>query len=168
MLHSPRFTCDCAPGYHGRRCDQPIKSCRGYVSGSYDPPVSGHYTIVDDENQPFPVFCNFAKSADNITVSWTLIQSYKFGEKSGFRKSFFRNDRCRRLECTPYRTILQNGLKTQVDILTVSGSKCMNVDIPCGDEKGNKFGEDNFGRYQNGCVNPAHRCSMSDLSTTQA
>ena len=28
-------------------------------------------------------------------------------------------------------------------------------------------GEDNFGRYSNKCVNPAHRCSMSDLSTTQ-
>ncbi|XP_028418023.1 uncharacterized protein LOC114542762 [Dendronephthya gigantea] len=248
ILHKPRFTCDCAPGYHGSRCDQPIKSCRGYVSGSYDPPVSGHYTIMDDENQPFRVVCNFVKSADNITVSWTLIQSYQFGKSVEFQKPFLRNDpknattpnwefyrlskarmhsiqndsskwrmTCRYDIDSLNKTDYIEGLKTQVDIITFTGFKCMNVEfvnvrgnecstsgatncrafliqkddnltlpfhhdsfkshnkncsynpssIPCHNHKGKKYGEDNFGRYKNNCVNPAHRCSMSDLSTTQ-
>ena len=94
ILHSPRFTCDCPPGYRGNRCEQPIKSCRGYVDNSdHDPPASGNYTIMDEKNQTLRVFCNFVKSTDNVTVSWTLIQSYRFEKKikKEFQKAFFQD-----------------------------------------------------------------------------
>ena len=86
IWHSPRFKCTCAPGYRGNRCQEPIKSSRGYFREN-PLPTSGNYTIIDDDNQPFQVFCNF-----NATTSWTLIQSYQLEEKAEFRKPFFTND----------------------------------------------------------------------------
>ncbi|XP_028391314.1 uncharacterized protein LOC114516132 isoform X2 [Dendronephthya gigantea] len=244
ILHSPRFTCDCPPGYRGNRCKQPIKSCRGYVKASgHDPPASGNYTIMDHDNKPFQVFCNFVKmSVSDTTVSWTLIQSYRFENKTEFKAPFF-NDNPKNAEDPNWesyrlslsrmksiqkdsskwrmtcrfdtdglnKTDYMEGLKSQVDILTYNASDCMNVEFinvrgyecavgncqafliqkfnrpfhhdsyrsgkkkcsnshtgnKCSADNSGNNGEDNFGRYQDGCVNPDHRCSKNKVSTTQ-
>ena len=96
ILHSPRFTCVCAPGYRGNHCEQPIKSCHGYIGGTADhangnnAPASGKYTIIDDMDKPFQVFCDFNRwTFDGTIMSWTLIQSYQLRNKDDFqRKSF--------------------------------------------------------------------------------
>ena len=85
-LNSPdkpwkRFACKCPGGYHGNNCDQPIRSCREYASGS---PVSGKYKVVDYEGTMYEVFCHFG--ADGTI---TLVQSYSF-EKSSRSDSPFR------------------------------------------------------------------------------
>ena len=91
ILHSPRFTCACAPGFHGNRCEQPIKSCRGYMNNNDNTSnIPGQYTIIDEMNKPFQVFCDFSWSWNRAAmISWTLVQSYQFQNKNMFQKSFF-------------------------------------------------------------------------------
>ena len=88
ILHSPRFQCDCAPGYRGNKCEQPIKSCREHYNSS-NVPALGIYTIIDN-NKPFRVFCHFSpdRNITNETIAWTLVQSFKLGNKSEFQRSF--------------------------------------------------------------------------------
>ena len=150
IWHSPRFKCTCALGYRGNRCQEPIKSCRGYFL-----PTSGNYTIIDDDNQPFQVFCNF-----NATTSWTLIQSYQLEEKAEFRKPFFTNDpknaeipnwlsyrlskvrmQSIQRDSSRWRMTCQydtdglnytdyvEGLKVRLDILTLVYSRCIKVEF---------------------------------------
>lgn len=89
ILHSPRFQCDCAPGYRGNRCEQPIKSCREYYNSS-NTPALGIYTIMDDVNKPFRVFCHFSpdRTIANKTIAWTLVQSFKLENKADFQEPF--------------------------------------------------------------------------------
>jgi hypothetical protein len=92
ILHSPRFTCACASGFHGTHCEHPIKSCRGYTDNVTEVPPSGNYTIIDDTNKPFQVFCDFSWNWNReARVSWTLIQSYQFQNKTMFQKPFYRD-----------------------------------------------------------------------------
>ena len=64
-------------------CQQPIRSCRGYINGTRIP---GKYTIVDDTMAPFEVFCDFDQ---NTTMAWTLIQSYRLQYKRTFTTAFW-------------------------------------------------------------------------------
>ena len=68
----------CSPGYTGERCEQPIKSCRGYGNESR---VPGNYTLIDGDLRPFQVFCDFDT---NSSMTWTLILSYKLKYKIEF------------------------------------------------------------------------------------
>ena len=89
ILHSPRFQCDCAPGYRGNKCEQPIKSCREHYNNSKIP-AFGIYTIIDNNNKPFRVFCHFSpdRTITTETIAWTLVQSFKLENEKNFRKSF--------------------------------------------------------------------------------
>ena len=70
----------CISGYTGKHCDQKIRSCRGYGNGTR---VSGNYTVFDDNNSTFEVFCDFDR---NTSMSWTLIQSYTLDNNDVFTK----------------------------------------------------------------------------------
>ena len=87
LLPSPssqkRFACNCPNGYQGERCEQPIKSCRGYSNTGR---VPGNYTVIDGDLRPFQVFCDFDS---NSSTTWTLIQSYKLKNKEEFRGKTF-------------------------------------------------------------------------------
>ena len=73
-----RFACNCPNGYQGERCEQPIKSYRGYSNGSR---VPGNYTVIDGDLRPFQVFCDFDS---NSSMTWTLIQSVKLKYREEF------------------------------------------------------------------------------------
>ena len=64
-----RFYCKCPVGYTGYRCQQPIRSCRGYSDGNR---VAGKYTVIGVDKMSYEVFCDFD---DNSTMTWTLVQS---------------------------------------------------------------------------------------------
>ena len=87
-LNSPqqpwkRFTCECPDGYHGDNCDQPIRSCSGYLDVRHK---SGMYKVVDYNNSVYEVYCHFDSNA-----AWTLVQSYSFANRSlrQFKKPLF-------------------------------------------------------------------------------
>ena len=84
---SPRFKCECAPGYVGNICQNIAKSCRDYAKGTRKP---GMYKIFN-RRSPISVFCDF----DNDTgMAWTLIQTYAYQYNSMFKNlSFYTNDR---------------------------------------------------------------------------
>ena len=69
-----RFTCECPGGYHGDNCDQPIRSCGGYLDVSRE---SGMYKVVDSGNSVYEVYCHFDSG-----IAWTLVQSYSFANRS--------------------------------------------------------------------------------------
>ena len=83
---TPRFKCNCPPGYAGNLCQHEVKSCRGYNNGSRIP---GKYKIFDDNMELFDVFCDFDL---NSTNAWTLIQSYEFQNKKTFAQKIFPMD----------------------------------------------------------------------------
>ncbi len=69
-----RFTCECPDGYHGDNCDQPIRSCGGYL---HVPRESGIYKVVDSDGSEYKVYCHFDSDG-----AWTLIQSFSFANGS--------------------------------------------------------------------------------------
>ena len=98
LLPSPssekRFRCKCAdgykgdhcedtcePGYKGQFCNQPIRSCKSYGKRSR---VPGKYTVLNVNDKPFKVFCDFDNTS---SMTWTLIQSYQLKNKSNIKGS---------------------------------------------------------------------------------
>ena len=77
-----RYTCECKPGYSGVDCNEPIRSCGGYLNGFRK---SGKHIIVDSGNTIYEVYCHFDSDG-----AWTLVQSSDFqnhtSELSAFRK----------------------------------------------------------------------------------
>ena len=78
-----RFTCECRDGFGGENCDQPIKSCAGYLGVRWK---SDKYIVVDSQNSTYEVYCHFDSNA-----AWTLVQSYSDGSRSleQFQKPLF-------------------------------------------------------------------------------
>ena len=84
-----RYTCECKPGYSGVECNQPIRSCGGYLNNGIR--ESGIHKIVDSGNTFYEVYCHFDSDG-----AWTLVQSYNFGNHitnpSAFRKPLTEDD----------------------------------------------------------------------------
>ena len=80
-----RFTCECPDGYHGDNCDEPIRSCEWYWD---DGEESGKYKVVDSNNSVFEAYCYFNF---DFRFAWTLVQSYRFANRSleQFKKPLF-------------------------------------------------------------------------------
>ena len=64
-----RFDCKCPDGYTKSRCQQPIRSCRGYSDGNR---AAGKYSVIGVDKMSYEVFCDFDNSS---TMTWTLVQS---------------------------------------------------------------------------------------------
>ena len=79
---SVRYNCSCAQKFIGRHCEFERKSCQAYKAAGERSP--GLYTIIDDSNQSFQVFCDF-ESEPGFT--WNLIQSFSFSNKDLFNVS---------------------------------------------------------------------------------
>ena len=79
----PRFRCKCRPGYKGKLCQDPIKSCRGYINGGR---IAEKYKVLDDNMKLFEVFCDFDT---NSKMAWTLIQSYQLQNNDQFKNQPF-------------------------------------------------------------------------------
>lgn len=76
---SKRYRCKCLKGYTGQHCENLIRSCRGYGNGKR---IAGSYAVLDANNNPFEVFCDFEGSSN---MTWTLIQSYSLENKNIFQ-----------------------------------------------------------------------------------
>lgn len=89
-VNKRRFNCTCAPGFAGHRCHVPsLQSCQE-VKVFYKVRPNGVYSIVDERNNVFPVYCDFTSETG---FTWTLIQSYSLQNKAKFKgKSFFHHD----------------------------------------------------------------------------
>ena len=87
---------ECAPGYAGKLCERKIKSCKdiAWARNCSNLPSPEIYTILDDNLNPFKVFCDFEKQNSTIW-SWTLVQSYALYENDKFLWSSFVKDRSR-------------------------------------------------------------------------
>ena len=70
-----RFSCQCPQPYTGPRCEQPIRSCRGYKNGSR---TSGIHKILDNNGTSVKVYCDFDSTT---SLTWTLLQSHDRGMK---------------------------------------------------------------------------------------
>ena len=65
-----RFSCQCPQPYTGSRCEQPVRSCRGYKNG---PRTSGIHKILDNNGTSVKVYCDFDST---MSLAWTLLQSH--------------------------------------------------------------------------------------------
>lgn len=143
----------CATGYTGPRCQQRIRSCKGYKETNHS---SGKYYVFDADMKLFQVYCDFDK---NSSLVWTLIQSHQLQFNPEFKRSFARNrpvnpntpswDQYRltkprmasiqqdsskwRISCnyessgTVYRDYVRVS-NAQVNILTFNGHSCVEVE----------------------------------------
>ena len=84
-----RFNCTCPPGFTGHRCQFPLRSCKDVmVTNRFL--INGIYNIMDQYNNSFPVYCDFASEPN---AAWTLIQSHSFQNNDAFKlKPFYLHD----------------------------------------------------------------------------
>ena len=68
---SVRYNCSFPAKFMGRHCEFDRKSCQAYKAAGES--KSGLYTIIDDSNQSFQVFCDFDSEPG---FAWNLIQSF--------------------------------------------------------------------------------------------
>ena len=86
-----RFNCSCPRGFTGHRCQIPPlpRSCKDIMllnSGK----VNGIYNILDQNNNSFPVYCDFNSEPG---AAWTLIQSHSLQNNAVFKnKAFYLHD----------------------------------------------------------------------------
>ena len=73
MGNKRRFSCLCRPGFYGGLCEATNpRSCADFMVESVKP-LSGEYSIVDDNGKPFPVYCDFDSEPG---FAWTMIVSF--------------------------------------------------------------------------------------------
>ena len=83
-----RFHCSCLHGYTGTLCQKPPTSCKDYYKTGAN--TTGNYSIVDQQNQPMTVYCDFSSEPGFV---WTLIQSQSLANKASFQfKPFYLTD----------------------------------------------------------------------------
>ena len=82
---SVRYNCSCSQKFIGRHCEFERKSCQAYKAAGER--SSGLYTIIDDSNQSFQVFCDFESEPG---FAWNLIQSFSLSNKNLFKVSSVR------------------------------------------------------------------------------
>ena len=82
---SVRYNCSCAETFFGRHCEFERKSCQAYKAAGER--KSGLYTIIDDSNRSFQVFCDFDSEPG---FAWNLIQSFSLSNKHLFMVSSVR------------------------------------------------------------------------------
>ena len=76
-----RYNCSCPTKFIGRHCEK-RKSCQAYKAAGEK--SSGLYTITDDTDQSFQVFCDFDSEPG---FAWNLIQSFSLSKKDIFGAS---------------------------------------------------------------------------------
>ena len=76
-----RFKCKCLDGFHGDRCERPIKSCNDVYNEVSK--VSGVYKVRDSKLASYEVYCNFDL---DVNVTWTLVQSYSLKNSTLFSR----------------------------------------------------------------------------------
>ena len=82
---SVRHNCSCSQKFFGRHCEFERKSCQAYKAAGER--SSGLYTIIDDSNRSFQVFCDFESESG---FAWNLIQSFSLSNKDCFKVSSVR------------------------------------------------------------------------------
>ena len=88
-VNKRRFNCTCPPGFSGHKCQITLRSCKDVVVFK-NVKVNGIYNIMDQNNDSFPVYCDFGSEPG---MAWTLIQSHSFQNNNAFRrKPFFLHD----------------------------------------------------------------------------
>ncbi|CAH3028432.1 unnamed protein product [Porites evermanni] len=83
---SVRYNCSCPEKFIGRHCEFERKSCQAYKTAGET--SSGLYTIIDDSNQSFQVFCDFASEPG---FAWNLIQSFRLSQTQNIIFSGYTN-----------------------------------------------------------------------------
>ena len=78
---SVRYNCSCPAKFIGRHCEK-RKSCQAYRAAGET--SSGLYTITDDSDLSFQVFCDFDSEPG---FAWNLIQSFSLSKKDIFGAS---------------------------------------------------------------------------------
>ena len=67
-----RYRCTCAQGFSGYKCQIRLPRSFKDVMVLENATSTGIYNIVDEDNKPFPVYCDFGSES---RAAWTLIQS---------------------------------------------------------------------------------------------
>ena len=88
-VNNRRFNCTCPPGFTGYKCHvvRPSRSCKDVMVMSGIQPANGVFSLVDDKDIAFPVYCDFNSEPG---AAWTLIQSHALSNNHQFKnKPFF-------------------------------------------------------------------------------
>ena len=78
---SVRYNCSCLTPFVGKHCEiQLRKSCLSQRAAGFN--TSGLYTVIDDSNRTFQVFCDFNSEPG---FAWNLIESFSLSNKNLFQ-----------------------------------------------------------------------------------
>ena len=81
---SVRYNCSCPVPFVGKHCEiQLRRSCQDYKAARFT--ASGLYTVNDDRNQTFQVFCDFDSEPG---FAWNLIESFNLSNNHLFKVIF--------------------------------------------------------------------------------
>ena len=83
---SVRYNCSCPVPFVGKHCEiQLRRSCQDYKAARFT--ASGLYSVIDDRNQTFQVFCDFDYEPG---FAWNLIELFYLSDKHLFQVMFLR------------------------------------------------------------------------------
>ena len=79
-----RYNCSCPVPFVGKHCEiQLRRSCQDYKAARFT--ASGLYSVTDDRNQTFQVFCDFDSEPG---FAWNLIESFNLSNNHLFKVIF--------------------------------------------------------------------------------
>nr|XP_058956591.1 uncharacterized protein LOC131783833 [Pocillopora verrucosa] len=80
---SVRYNCSCPVPFFGKRCEiQQKRSCQDFKAAGST--ASGLYTVNNDNNQTFQVFCDLDSKPG---FAWNLIESFSLSNKDRFQEN---------------------------------------------------------------------------------